>query len=109
MTIRNKITPFVIGLSLVVLAGCATTVERKLIEKPVHHPIRPVAVQQFNPKWKVIVENDNPFVAMSYSDSVRYRIWLEDLKRYIATQNSIICSYRASLNEPECNVNQKLP
>lgn len=87
------------------LIGCATKIEQVPVEvtKSVYHPNRPSPVEPFSPKWKVIVdENGKSFVSMSYSDSVRYRIWLEDVKRYIQSQNSIICGYRTDLNESEC-------
>ncbi|ADM79910.1 PseT.2 conserved hypothetical protein [Aeromonas phage phiAS5] len=88
-----------VGLTLL-LGGCASTAEQ--IKPVVYHPPLPETVETYKPEWRVILDEGKPYVAMSYDDSVRYRIWLERVFGYVKKQNEVICHYRKDLKEPKC-------
>lgn len=93
---------FKVILLAVLLTGCAAepkvVYQYKEVTKPVYHPARPVPVKSFVPNWKVV----DGSVQMTYDESVRYRVWLEQVKSYIDNQNLVLCHYRVDLNEPIC-------
>ncbi|ADQ52986.1 Rz-like spanin [Aeromonas phage PX29] len=89
----------VLGLTLL-LGGCAQ--HQQEIKPVVYHPPRPEVVETYRPEWRVIIDDGKSYVAMSYDDSVRYRIWLEKVFNYIQKQNEMICHYRKDLKEENC-------
>lgn len=100
----QKLKAVLVLLFTLSITGCAKTPEPVVkyeyieVQKPVYHPARPAAVHSYVPNWTV----KDGSVQMTYNESVRYRIWLEQVLGYIKSQNLIICSYRKDLNEPEC-------
>lgn len=91
----------VILLSLF-LAGCITTPEKVPSERIIH-PEMPAPVQPYRFDWKVVVIDDKTaIVGLGYDDSIEFRIFLEDVKRYIKETNAVLCQYREDLKEPRC-------
>ena len=39
---------------------------------------------------------------MPFEDSQEFRIWLNDVKRYVHDQKTMICYYRQELKEDKC-------
>lgn len=73
----------------VLLVGCAEKPPEKIL------PTLPAKVNPVNVKWKVVAEvreidgkkylvmpyDGNPYVALSYPDSLIFRSWMNDVKR----------------------------
>lgn len=88
----------VVALALL-LSACAGT------PKEIPHridPSWPDQIQSYKAEWKVIIVDGQPFVGMPFEDSQEFRIWLDDVKRYVKDANSMICYYRNTLKEPRC-------
>lgn len=96
-----KIKALIFLVMVLIVQGCTVT-KTEFIDKPIYHPSRPDPVKTFVPHWEVIVIDSNPFVGLSYTESIENRLWLERLLAYISKQNAIICSYRKELNEEIC-------
>lgn len=95
---------FALILALV-LAGCSNK------PAPVAEPIQalpalPAKVAPVKVNWKVIAEvkeidgkqyliipfDGNPYVALTYSDSLVFRSWLNDVKRKNDQTNNVLCA-----------------
>lgn len=87
-------------LPILFLVGCTTAPVD--VPKSTIHPNWPAPVKEFHTEWKVIDVDGKPFVALPYEDSQYFRIWGEEVKRYILQSNNMICYYRKDLNEPRC-------
>lgn len=92
-----------IALSILILAGCS--------QKPPAAPQQvlpalPAKVTPVSVKWKVIADvreidgkqylvipyDGNPYVALTYSDSLVFRSWLNDVKRKNDQTNNVLCN-----------------
>lgn len=93
-----KLTAVVLSISI--LAGCAQDVP--LSPKETLHPLWPESIVEYNQKWQVKVIDGNPWVGMPFEDSQEFRIWLNDVKRYVHDQKTMICYYRSGLKEEKC-------
>ncbi|AHV82923.1 hypothetical protein PhAPEC2_214 [Escherichia phage vB_EcoM_PhAPEC2] len=87
-------------LSIGILAGCAQDVP--LSPKETLHPSWPESIVEYNQKWQVKVIDGNPWVGMPFEDSQEFRIWLNDVKRYVHDQKTMLCYYRSGLKEEKC-------
>lgn len=88
---------FVVGL---LLAGCAENVPEKVL------PVLPAKVSPVQVKWKVVADlreidgkqylvmpyDGNPYVALSYNDSLIFRSWLNDVKRKNDQTDNVLCT-----------------
>ncbi len=103
--------------SVLLLSGCSifSEPEPKIITKteyteaPLLHPDMPSPVEAFKPNWMVITketieEKPDNFVAqgLEWDQGQDYRIWLEDVVRYIEQLQNVACSYRGELDEKLC-------
>lgn len=103
--------------SVLLLSGCSLFSEpepevitnTEYVEKPLIHPEMPRPVDAFKPNWMVITketiaEKPDNFVAqgLEWDQGQDYRIWLEDVSRYIQQLQSVVCSYRNELDEEIC-------
>jgi len=91
----------IVILMALVLAGCATAPE------PIVKPTAPAKVTPVQVKWKVIADvrtidgkqylvmpyDGKPYVALSYPDSLRFRSWLNDVKRNKDQNDNVLCYY----------------
>lgn len=90
-------------LSVLLIAGCAD----KPSEAPQQVlPALPAKVTPVSVKWKVIADvreidgkqflvipyDGNPYVALTYSDSLVFRSWLNDVKRKNDQTNNVLCN-----------------
>lgn len=83
------------------LAGCEFL---PFTEKStVYHPPMPRQISVYNVDWKVIVIDDVPYVALTYEDSLEFRIFLEDVHRYIIESNAVLCFYNKS-DDSRCTI-----
>jgi hypothetical protein len=69
------------------------------------HPERPVAVRPYSFDWKVVVlEDQSVIIGLSYDQSLEFRIFLEDIRRFINETNKTLCFYRSELKEIQCQI-----
>ncbi|WCZ66330.1 hypothetical protein [Yersinia phage MHG19] len=88
-------------LAALVLVGCANDP----VKQPTKHldPSWPTPVQSYSTEWKVIIVDGQAYMALPYGESQEFRIWLEDVKRYVKDQKGMICYYRKDLREEKCD------
>ncbi|WJZ28122.1 Rz-like spanin [Serratia phage 92A1] len=86
-----------IGLLSLALVGCAQEPQ-----KPSVDPLWPKPIKTYSTEWKVIVVDGSAYMALPYAESQEFRIWLEDIHRYVQQSNDMICYYRAPLKEAKC-------
>lgn len=82
-------------LTPAVLTGCVTT--SAFVHPPLPQQVDPVAIE-----WRIDTEGDKARVSLSWEDSQKLKIWLEDIKRYTLESKVIMCYYRKDLNEERC-------
>lgn len=100
----RNITSMIV-LVLMLLSGCASDPITVVSDpKRIIHPELPAPIDPYKFDWKVVVLEDGKtvIVGLDYDESVDFKIFLEDIKRYIKQSNTILCSYRRDLNEPQC-------
>lgn len=109
-----RVNQFLLSISMaLILTGCASTsIPVKPIDVPSYQPDPPSQVILHDVPWKVIVQNNQPFVGLSYQDYLTYLEDKESILNYINQSNLIICYYRkqttkgadksASSNDPFC-------
>lgn len=87
-----------------ILTGCAATPPKIVTEpKRIIHPELPAPVSDYKFDWQVVVIDDTHVViGLEYDQSIDFKIFLEEIKRYIGESNVILCSYRKDLKEPRC-------
>lgn len=90
----------IVALMGVLLVGCADKPTEKIL------PTLPAKVNPVDVKWKVIAEvreidgkkylvmpfDGNPYVALSYPDSLIFRSWMNDVKRQKDQTDNILCT-----------------
>lgn len=85
------------------LIGCTKDIEEHYTNREIiNHPAWPSPITERNFNIKVIVVEGQLFVGMNYEDNIEYQIYQEDVLRYLKDLKSVVCFYRASLKEPEC-------
>lgn len=87
-------------LSIGLLIGCAQKTSD--VPKEQLHPQWPESIAQYEAQWQVKVIDGKPWVGMPFEESQELRIWLNDVKRYVHDQKSVICYYRIPLKEERC-------
>lgn len=91
---------YVLGCAII-LSGCSTA--KSVVIQQKSDPAWPDTIQPYTPdKFKVIQQGNSVFVGMSFDDSQNFRIWLNDVQRYVKDQNSMLCYYRSHLKESRC-------
>lgn len=83
------------------LGGC-TGVSTVTPRDTISHPRWPAPIDAREVKNKVIVLDDEVYVARSYEDDIEAQKFQEDIFRYITDLKATICFYRSTLNEAEC-------
>lgn len=83
------------------LGGCPIN-DRVIPGETISHPRWPAPIETRDVKNKVIVLDDEVYVAKTYEDDLEYQKYQEDVFRYIIDLKSTVCFYRSSLNESEC-------
>ncbi|MDX1532654.1 MAG: hypothetical protein R3230_00450 [Nitrosopumilaceae archaeon] len=97
---------FVISLFL---TGCFSS-NPVIFEENFSHPDLPNPVQPYTFDFKVItnenketiINDGDVYLAIDYNDSLLFRQFLEDMKRYILESGVVICYYRSELEENFC-------
>jgi hypothetical protein len=87
-------------LSIGLLVGCAQ--DLPVVQKEQIHPSWPEPIAQYEANWQVKVIDGKAWVGMPFEESQELRIWLNDVKRYVHDQKSVICYYRIPLKEERC-------
>jgi type IV pilus biogenesis protein CpaD/CtpE len=86
-------------LTVVLMTGCTSPSP----DVTTHvHPSWPDPISKYDGKWQVKVIDGKPWVGMEFGDSQEFRVWLNDVSRYIKDANGMICYYRKDLKEPRC-------
>lgn len=92
----NDFIDAVLDIALVVisiitlLSGCVTTTDDASIQ---YHPSWPIPYKTCKVTWKVITL-DQPYVALTYNDSLTLASCNLDIYRYIQEMNTKFCVYR---------------
>lgn len=92
----------IIILCVALLCGCQHTDVPVQPPVVVNHPSWPAPIVPYKFDWKVIQVDDKVYVGLEYDQSIEFRIFMEDIKRYIKDSNDVICFYRDSLKEVRC-------
>lgn len=90
-------------LSIGLLVGCST--KPLEVKKETVHPNWPAQIKSYDEaklSWQVKVIDGKAWVGMPFEDSQEFRIWLNDVKRYVHDQKTMICYYRQELKEDKC-------
>jgi hypothetical protein len=78
------------------MVGCTHTPE------PMSHPTLPTPISPYTFHWKVIPLEDHVYVGLTYDESLRLKVLMEDMTRYMRDSNAVMCFYRKELNEYRC-------
>lgn len=90
-------------ISSLFLAGCnSTPVPAPPQPLPTFHPSLPPPIEPCPVTWRVIIQNDQPFVALTYDDNITAAMCFKEIERYIHQLLRVTCSYREGLNEAVC-------
>lgn len=84
----------------VLLAGCAA-VPTVPEEPTVYHPPWPAPVIPCDIEFRVLIVNDEPYVAVSFDDNLNAAICDNNKKRYVEELRTIVCHYRDN-EDPRC-------
>jgi hypothetical protein len=109
---KNYFRLIILCIIIVVCAGvsgCSSTPDITFNEN-FSHPELPNPVQPYTFDFKVItnenkdekIEEGQVYLAIDYNDSLQFRQFLEDMKRYMLESNQLICYYREELQEQFC-------
>lgn len=103
-------------LAALLLSGCFWNTKTPDVnfDENFSHPELPNTVQPYKFDFKVItsenkdeyITDETVFLAIDYKESLVFRQFLEDMKRFMLEANGVICYYREELDEPFCE-NQK--
>ena len=91
--------PLLLSLFLV---GCAAAPPEPDVETPTFHPPLPGPVQPCPVEWVVLIDDGEPYVAVTYDDNVTAAVCFKEYERYIHHLLRVVCSYREELDEPVC-------
>lgn len=80
------------------LFGCAS----EPVPEPISHPALPTPISPYTFHWKVIPLEDHVYVGLTYDESLRLKVLMEDMTRYMRDSNAVMCFYRKELNEIRC-------
>ena len=103
-------------LSTMLLTGCFFNTRPQInFSENFAHPELPNPVQPYTFDFYVItddnvseiVKSDEVYVAIEYQETLLFRQFLEDMKRFMLEANGVICYYRETLEEEFCMNQQK--
>lgn len=92
----------ILTLSFLFLVACVHNPPIQQPKEIIIHPTLPNSISSYRFDWVVVVDQDKPIVGLEYNQSIDFRLFMEDMKRYIKEQNEIICYYRVDLKESRC-------
>jgi len=104
-------TLFFIIFIAIGIGGCASTTPIQVtFDENISHPELPNPVQPYQFKFYVVTESnvesfvnqDKAYVAIEYQETLEFRQFLEDMKRFMLEANGVICYYRVDLQEQFC-------
>lgn len=104
-----------VAIVCIFLSACSTTPPPKVtFDENFSHPELPNPVQPYKFGFHVITEKnvesfvdaETAYVAIDYEETLIFRQFLEDMKRFMLEANGVICYYRKELEEQFC-INQK--
>jgi len=105
-------------LLVIILSGCASQPNPPTdvrFSQPFSHPELPNPVQPYKFDFYVVTEDNveefinqpKVFVAIEYQQTLDFRQFLEDMKRFMLEANGVICYYRVDLKEQFCENQQR--
>lgn len=62
----------------------------------------PDPIKEYQAEWQVHEIDGQKWVGMPFTEFQDFRIWTNDILRYVQQSNNMICYYRAPLKEPKC-------
>lgn len=96
---------------IITLSGCSWNTKQDVnFDANLSHPELPNTVQPYRFDFKVItsenkdqyITDNSVYLAIDYKESLIFRQFLEDMKRFMLEANGVICYYREELNESFC-------
>ncbi|QQG32245.1 o-spanin [Citrobacter phage CkP1] len=87
-------------LTIMLIAGCSS--KPLVVPKPIIHPNWPDPIAEYSGNWQVKTIDGKAWVGMPFEESQEFRIWLNDVSRYVKDANGMICYYRKDLKEQRC-------
>ena len=92
-----------IALVALLLVGCGSTPPTPpaevLSEKIIYEPPLPKPLRFCDVTWKVLIVDNQPYVALSYEDNINFAVCAKDLEKYISEVNLVVCHYRQCIKE----------
>lgn len=86
-----------------IMIACALAMFGCANEPPsMSHPALPAPISPYTFHWKVIPLEDHVYVGLTYDESLRLKVLMEDMTRYMRDSNAVMCFYRNELNEFRC-------
>lgn len=83
--------------------GLVSCAQKPIVEPTIQvHPNWPVTLADYKQQWEVKVIDGQAWVGMPFEASQEFRIWLNDVKRYVHDQKGMLCYYRSELKEERC-------
>lgn len=95
MTIRGVLKAISSIFIPVALVGCVSGVNP--MHPPLPEPVEPIPIE-----WHVESVDGKARVYLSWEDSQKFKVWLEDFKRYTLESKVLMCYYREELDEERC-------
>ena len=89
-------------LATALLLSACTVTEPKTVAPPVFHPTLPTPLQACPIEWKVLIVENQPYVALTYNNNITAAMCFNEYERYIHQLLRVTCSYREKLNEQTC-------
>ena len=82
-----------IAVTAFTITGCSISPQEQ-VDTAVYHPAWPTPYEVCDVDWKVMVIENEPFVALSFDDNLKMAACTQDLIRYLKEMNIKFCSYR---------------
>lgn len=62
----------------------------------------PDPIKEYQAEWQVREIDGQKWVGMPFVEFQDFRIWTNDILRYVQQSNNVICYYRSPLKETKC-------
>lgn len=86
---------------ILTLSACAS--DPVVIEKSKPVAPMPTPLATYNSSWLVKEVDGKPFVGMEYNEFMLYKMWSNDLFRYVHDLKSLVCYYSDDCTTTEVN------
>lgn len=88
----------IIPIAILFLFGCSSTPTTpppaEKVERVVYHPALPSPLYPCVANWKVLIVDNQPYVALTYQDNINLAICGVKVESYIDELMEVVCHYR---------------